>query len=91
MGATGGTMLKVHRVVPVQVRSARDPIRVAGPQSARRVGRVEAERLRVLAEAVDVRRGWERSLKAQVLRFEDERVGRGREENLARAGARDVE
>lgn len=91
MRGTTGTMLEVHRMVPVQVRSGRDPIRVTGPQRARRVGRVEAERIRVLAEAVDVRRGRKLRLEAQVLRLEDERVARGREEHLACAGARDVE
>ena len=84
-------MLKVHRVIPVQVRAARDAKRVAGPERARRVDRVEAERLRVLAEAVDVGRGGQGSLEAEVLRLKDERVARGREEHLARARARDVE
>ena len=40
MGAAIGTMLKVHWVIAVQVRAARNPIRVTGPQRARRVRRV---------------------------------------------------
>lgn len=38
-------VLKVHRVVPVEVRAVRDAIRIARPQRARRVGRDESERL----------------------------------------------
>ena len=91
VGAAIGTMLKVHRVISVQVRPGRNPIRVTGPQRARRVGRVEAEGIGVFAEAVDVRHGRERGLEAQVLRLENERVVRGREEHLARAAAGDVE
>jgi hypothetical protein len=86
------TVLKVHGVHAIQVRALRDAIRIARPQRARRVLRAEAERLRVLAEAVEVRRGRERRLEAQVLRLEHERVPRARrEEHLARARARDVE
>ena len=91
MRAAIGTMLKVHRVVAIQVRAARNPIRVTGPQCARRVGRVQPERLGMLAEAVNVRLGWKRSLEAQVLRLEDDRVVRDREQYLAGAGTRDVE
>ena len=91
MGAAIGTMLKVHRVVAVQVRAARNPIRVTRPQRARRVGSVQPEWLGMLAEAVNVRLGWKRRLEAQVLRFENEWVVRDREKYLARAGARDIE
>jgi hypothetical protein len=52
-------MLKIHRVVAVQVRAARNPIRVMGPQRARRVCYIQPEWLSVFAKAVDVRRGWE--------------------------------
>ena len=91
MCAAVGTMLKIHRVIAVQVRAARNPIRVTGPQRARRVCRVQPERLRMLAEAVDVCHGWKRRLEAQVLRLEDERVVCDREQHLACANARDVE
>ncbi len=91
MGAAIWTMLKVHRVIPIQVRSARNPIRITGPQRARRVHLVQPERLRMLAEAIDVCHRWKRDLEAQVLGLEYERVMRGREEHLACADARDVE
>ena len=91
MGAAIGTMLKVHRVVSVQVRAARDTKRVTGPQRARSVRRVQPERLRMLAEAVNVRLGWKRCLESQVLGLEDERVVCDREQHLAGAGTRDVE
>ena len=91
MGTAIGTMLKVHRVVAVKVRPARNSIRVTGPERARRIRRVQPERLRMLAKAVDVRHGWKRSLEAQVLRLKDERVIGDRKQYLARAGARDVE
>ena len=74
MGAAIGTMLKVHWVVTVQVRAARDPKRVTGPHRARRVRLVQPERLRMLAESVNVRFGWKRRLESEVLRLEDERV-----------------
>ena len=91
MGAAEGTMLKVHRVVAVQVRAARNPIRVTGPQRACRVRLVQPERLRMLAEAVDVCLGWKGRLESEVLRLEDERGVCGREQHLAGAAARDVE
>ena len=83
-------MLKVHRMAAVQVRAARDAISVARPQRTRRVDHVQTERLRVFTEAIDVRRGRQRGLDAEVLRFEYERVARSRKEYLARACARDV-
>ncbi len=73
-----GPMLKVHRVAPVQVRAARDAIRVARPQRPRRVDHVEAERLRVLSEAVDVRVARQRRLEAEELRLKDERYASSR-------------
>jgi len=86
-----GSMLKVHGVVPVQVRAARNPKRVTRPQRARRVGRFEAEWLRVLAKAIDVGRGRECRLEAEVLRLEDEGMSDRRKEHLACARTRDVE
>jgi hypothetical protein len=44
----------------------------------------------VLAEAIDVRRGGQRGLDAEVLRLEYEGVARGREEYVVRARARNV-
>ena len=84
-----GAMLKVNWMGTIQVRSSRDAIRVACPHRERRVA--EAERFRVLAETIDIRRGRQRRLQAEVLRFEDKRVFRGREEPLARARTRYVE
>lgn len=42
------------------------------------------------AKAVDICHRWEHSLEAQVLRLEEMRVMRGREEHLTRAGANTV-
>ena len=86
-----GAMLEVHGVAAVQVRVLRYAICVARPQRARRIGRVEPERVRVLAKPVDVRCRRKCRLHAKVLRLEDERVRRGREEHLARARAGNVE
>ena len=86
-----GAVLKVHGMAAVQVRAPRYAIRIARPQRARRVSRVQPERFRVLSEPVDVRRGGKRRLHAEVLRLEDERVRRSGEEHLARARAGDVE
>ena len=84
-------VLEVHRMVPVQVLAVREAVRVAGPQRARVVVRREAERVRVLAEPVDVRVRRQGRLHAQVLRLEDERVRGGREEDFVRLGAVDGE
>jgi len=73
-----GPMLKVNRVAAVQVRAARDAVCVARPQRARRVDNVEAERLRVLSEAVDVRVARQRRLEAEELRLKDERCASSR-------------
>ena len=91
MGTAIGTMLKVHRVVAVQIRAARNPIRVTRPQRTRRVRGVQPERLRMLADAVNVRVWRKRRLEAQVLRLEDERIVCGREQYLPGAGARNIE
>ncbi|KAL2278986.1 hypothetical protein FJTKL_14124 [Diaporthe vaccinii] len=79
MSAGGAAVLEVDRVVSVQVGTVGNSIRVLGPQRADVVGGVEAEGVRVLAQA------------AQILRLEDEAGCRGVEENLARVGARDIE
>ena len=89
--SSAGAVLEVHRMRAVQVRALRDAVRVPCPHRARRVGRVEPERFRVLTKTVDVRRWWERRLYAEVLGLEDERVGRSREKHFARAHARNVE
>ena len=91
MGAAIGTMFKVHRVVAVQVHAPRNPNSVTGPQRTGRVRRVQPERLRMLAEAINVRVWWKRRLEAQVLRLEDERVVCDCEQYLAGAGARNIE
>ncbi len=75
MRAAIGTMLKVHRVVPVQIRPTRNPICITDPQRAHRVRRFQTERLSVLAGVIDVRHLCKRGLDAQVLRLEDERCG----------------
>ena len=90
MGAAGGTMLKVNGMAAVQVRALRDAIRVARPQRTGRINHVKPEMLRMLAEAVDVRGARQRRFDSEELRFKDEGVTRGREEHVARAGARDI-
>ena len=50
------------------------PNAVTGPHSARRVRLVQPERLRMLAEAVNVRFGRKCRLESEVLRLEDEWV-----------------
>ena len=86
-----GPVLEVDRVVPVQVLALGEPVRVPGPHRARVVVRREAERVRVLAEPVDVRVRGQVRLHAQVLGLEDDRVRRGGEEDLVRLGAVDGE
>ena len=84
-------VLKVDRVVSVQVLTLGHAIRVARPERAGVVVRREAERVGVLAETVEVRVLGEVRLHAQVLRLEDDRVRRGGEENLLGLGAVDRE
>ena len=72
MGAAGGTMLKVDGVAAVQVRAFWNAICVARPHRARRIDHVKPERLRMLAEAVNVRGVRQRCLDAEELRFKDE-------------------
>ena len=65
-------MLEVHRVVSVQVRADWNTIRVARPQGERGVVGVEAERVSVLPETVDVGVDRDFGLDAEILRFEDD-------------------
>jgi len=83
-------MLKVNGMAAVQVGALRDAKRVARPQRTRRINRVKPERLRMLAEAVDVRGARQRRRDSKELRFKNEGMTRGREEHVARAGARDI-
>ena len=87
----GRAMFEVDGVIPVQVRAHRDTIRIARPHGARRVRRVEAEWIRVLAEAIDIRVRGEVRLHAQILRLKDEGVGRGGEQDFLRLGTEDAE
>ena len=84
-------MLEVYGVVSVKIRVRRNAERVARPQRACRIRRVQTECVRVLAEAIDVRVRREAGLNAKVLRLKDEGVRRCGEENLFRTRPDDAE
>jgi hypothetical protein len=85
------TVLKVERVSSIEVGVGRNAIAVLIPHRADVVGRLQAKRVGVLAQTVQVRVRRQAGAEAEILRFEDERCRRGVEDDLAGFGAGDVE
>lgn len=84
-------VLVVDRVVAIKVRSVRSGVGILRPESPDVVGGVEAERVRVLTETVQVRVLGELGTEAKVLGLEDQGSGRSIEEDLTGLGAGDGE
>lgn len=88
---TGGAVLQVEGVSSVEIRVGRNAVAVLIPHRADVVGRLQAERIGMLAQTVQVRVHRQAGAKAKVLRLEDERRWGGVEDDLAGSGAGDVE
>ena len=65
-------MLKVDRMVSVQIGSWWNLVGIARPQCSCVIGGVQAERIRVLPKSIERWVRWERCPQSQVLRFEDQ-------------------
>lgn len=85
------SVLEIKRLRTVQVRTRGETIRVLVPHGANVLCGVESQRVRVLAEAIEIRVLGEFCTQAQVLGFEDERGGGRVEEDFVGVAAADFE
>lgn len=81
--AARGPVLVVDGVVSVQVSTGWDSVGILRPESADVVGGVEAERVRVLSQTVQVGVVWELGPQAEVLGLKDDACGRRIEKDFA--------
>jgi hypothetical protein len=84
-------VLQVEGVRSVEIGIAGNAIAVLVPHRADVVGRLEAERVRMLTQAVQVGVRGQACPEAEVLRLEDERGSRGVKEDLTSSSAGDFE
>ena len=87
----GLAVLIVNGVGAVEVGAGRGAVGIARPQRADVVGGVETEGVPVLAQAVQVGVLGELGAQAEILRLEDQRLGRRVEQNLTGLAARNGE
>lgn len=78
-------MIKVHRMVSIQIRARWDGICIPIPDRPGVVGRVQHERISVFAQSVQTRAGRQAGAETEVLRLEDQGGGAGVEKDLAAA------
>ena len=71
MGA-GNPVLEIDGMVSVQVTTVRNAIVILRPESADVVGGVEAKRIRMLTESIQVGIVWKIGTQSQVLGLEDD-------------------
>lgn len=91
MCAVGAAVVKVHRVVAIQIRAGRNEIGVPIPDSSGIVRRVEHEGVGMLAQAVQAGARRKAGAEAEVLRFENKARGGGVEEGLVGTAAENGE
>ena len=91
MGAISSTMIKVHRVITIQILAGRGGIGVSVPDGASVVCGVQHERISVLAQTIQARVLRQAGTQAQVLALEDQAGGARIEEDIAIAAADDGE
>lgn len=83
MSASTAAMIKVHRMVAVEIRSRRHSVCISVPDRPCVVGGVEHERIRALSETIQARAVWQTGPKSHVLAFEDQTRSARVEEHLA--------